>query len=166
MCGDISSTHGMLQTSDGMRACIEGTYSWSGSNKYVEFQKYDYVCVSYSSATTDQLVHTYLQNCSVQPTTYKCKSDNYYTSSGCIACPTGSAASSSGTHTTTSCNYCTAGYYYNGSSCAKCPTDGDNPVSTGGTAYRPPISRCCLTGPTGTDATGEFEVGSMTCCHD
>ncbi len=167
-CGEISSTYGMLREpgSTQTKACISGTYDYNGPTPtYVQFKNYDYVCVSYSSSTTDQLMHTYLQNCTVQTSTYKCNANRYYSSSGCTACPTGSAAGSS-THTNTSCQYCTDGYYYNAGSCKPCPSYGDNPTTTGGTFYRTDISYCCLANPIGIDETGVFEVDAYNCCYN
>lgn len=167
LCAYIQSTFGFLRESENSptKACIEGTYDFYGTNKYVQFENYNYVCVSYSSAITDSLDHTYLQNCSVQTSTYKCDSNHYYSANGCYECSTGSAGSSGGMHTNKACNFCLNTYYYNGSLCTKCPDDGNNIITTNGPAYKPSIENCCLAYQTSNDGTGTFTLNDPSCCY-
>lgn len=88
---------------------------------------HDYICLQYefiSDMTFDPSFKV-LNHCTTTNSYYACKYNSYYTSSGCVSCPSGTVATA-GTngHRNTSCNVCNKGYYKSGSNCVPCPNGG------------------------------------------
>lgn len=126
-----------------------------------------YLCLNYSTQTTNIITGPILTNCTIVESSRKCNTgykvappDGEHDYGRCVSCSYGSYASEGGSttlHSNTSCDYCYSGYYYSNGNCIECPDRvGTNYVytRTAGSSYKPSITSCYVPEERTMDATG------------
>lgn len=174
-CGRIVYTNNVISNAGGQgnspMYCCNTAMGSSGICNEISFDsRYSAVCVEFSGVR-----FLGLYNC--RAISYGCaEMEHKYTSSGCVACPTGELARNKVLETSSSihdfqiaktCGYCNKGYYATSASasasCAKCTTQYGSAGTTSSINSKTsaPQSKCYITSGSGSDTTGSFTIAGQ-----